>query len=81
MVIPGRIENGVVVLKNGTSLPDGTEVSVLVPAALIGLADVMTEEHRTKLLEALDRIAALPLEGPDDGFSGADHDRILYGKP
>jgi predicted DNA-binding antitoxin AbrB/MazE fold protein len=31
------------------------------------------------ILDALMEIAALPLEGPRDGFSGADHDRILYG--
>ena len=32
-----------------------------------------------ELAAALDAIAALPIEGPDDGFSGADADRILYG--
>ena len=32
-----------------------------------------------ELARALDEIAALPCEGPDDGFSGADADRILYG--
>ena len=29
--------------------------------------------------DLLDTIAGLPPEGPDDGFSGADHDSILYG--
>lgn len=24
-------------------------------------------------------IAALPMESPDDGFSGRDHDTVLYG--
>ena len=33
-----------------------------------------------ELIRAVDEIAALPSEGPDDGFSGADHDKILYGK-
>lgn len=27
----------------------------------------------------VEEMAALPLEGPDDGFSGADHDKVLYG--
>ena len=36
---------------------------------------VSAEVTRNALLE----IAAMPLEGPDDGFSGADHDKILYG--
>jgi predicted DNA-binding antitoxin AbrB/MazE fold protein len=26
-------------------------------------------------------MAELPIESPDDGFSGADHDKLLYGKP
>jgi predicted DNA-binding antitoxin AbrB/MazE fold protein len=36
--------------------------------------------HRQKqaLEEALDEAARLPIEGPDDGFSGADHDVVLY---
>ena len=29
-----------------------------------------------RLAHALAEIAALPVEGPDDGFSGADHDKI-----
>jgi predicted DNA-binding antitoxin AbrB/MazE fold protein len=29
--------------------------------------------------DLLDMIASLPPEGPNDGFSGADHDKILYG--
>lgn len=32
-----------------------------------------------ELATALDEIAALPPEGPADGFSGVDADRILYG--
>jgi len=31
------------------------------------------------IADALLEIAALPLEGPQDGFSGADHDKVLYG--
>jgi predicted DNA-binding antitoxin AbrB/MazE fold protein len=31
------------------------------------------------LAAALAEIAALPVEGPHDRFSGADHERILYG--
>lgn len=31
--------------------------------------------------EFLRKMAELPLEGPDDGFSGADHDKLLYGTP
>jgi len=29
--------------------------------------------------QRLSEIASLPAEGPSDGFSGADHDRVVYG--
>jgi predicted DNA-binding antitoxin AbrB/MazE fold protein len=32
------------------------------------------------LVAAIEEIARMPLESPDDGFSGADHDQVLYGK-
>jgi predicted DNA-binding antitoxin AbrB/MazE fold protein len=32
-----------------------------------------------RLVAALAEIAAMPAQSPDDGFSGADHDKILYG--
>src|SRR6185437_6108115 len=32
------------------------------------------------MLEAIEEIANLPLEGPEDGFPGAEHDRIVYGE-
>ena len=32
-----------------------------------------------RLVAALAEIAAMPAQSPDDGFSGADHDSILYG--
>jgi predicted DNA-binding antitoxin AbrB/MazE fold protein len=32
-----------------------------------------------RLVAALAEIAAMPAEGADDGFSGADHDNVLYG--
>jgi predicted DNA-binding antitoxin AbrB/MazE fold protein len=45
---------------------------------------VTTESPAAKaggIADALAAIAGLPLEGPDDGFSGARHDEILYPKP
>lgn len=85
MVIPGRVQKGVVVLENGTSLPDGTEVTVSVCAeadrATAKSTERMPEEERRRIRAIMDRIAALPDENPDDTFSGADHDKVLYGKP
>jgi predicted DNA-binding antitoxin AbrB/MazE fold protein len=37
-----------------------------------------TAGQPSALAAMLDETAALPPEGPDDGFSGRDHDRVLY---
>ena len=81
MVIRGLVQNGVVVLQNDASLPEGTEVTVVVQAAPEAAPDRMSEEERRRILEIMDRIAALPNENPGDTFSGADHDKVLYGEP
>lgn len=80
MVIRGRIENGVVVLESPVSLPEGTEVTVMVHTDA-GTAEAAAAAERQRILEIMDRIAALPCENPGDTFSGADHDRVLYGEP
>jgi predicted DNA-binding antitoxin AbrB/MazE fold protein len=36
---------------------------------------------RAELDEFLKMMAELPIESPNDGFSGADHDKLLYGQP
>jgi hypothetical protein len=79
MVIRGRIENGVVVLD--ADVPEGTEVSVVYPPAPESANETMPEAERQRIREIMDRIAALPDENPGDTFSGADHDRVLYGAP
>ena len=79
MVIPGRIHNGVVTLQSGVSLPEGTEVTVVVPAMPQLANEVPSEAEHRRILEIMDRIAALPIEGPREPFSGADHDKVLYG--
>jgi predicted DNA-binding antitoxin AbrB/MazE fold protein len=53
---------------------EGTRVEVLVPSKDLQ-SDAQHQAH------VLDEIAALPMEGPDDGFSGADHDKVLYKDP
>jgi hypothetical protein len=35
--------------------------------------------RRKAWLETIEILKSLPPEGPDDGFSGRDHDKILYG--
>ena len=43
--------------------------------------ETILDAERQRVLEIMDRIAALPIEGREDPFSGADHDKVLYGKP
>ena len=79
MEIQGRYENGMIVPNNSLSLPDGTEVTIVVREQTEPSSDVMTTEQLHRYHEALARIDAVPDENPGDTFSGADHDRVLYG--
>lgn len=86
MVLRGHVENGVIVLDNGAQLPNGTRVSILAesipsPSEQPESHERMSDEERQRILEIMDRIAALPIEGDPEPFSGADHDKVLYGKP
>ena len=79
MVIHGHIENGVVIPHDSLALPDGTEVTITVREEQAAGVDAMSEDERSRLLGALARIDAMANENPGDTFSGADHDRELYG--
>jgi hypothetical protein len=81
MVIRGRIENGVVVFPNGVSLPEGVEVTVFAPNLFSPGADDMSADERRRYLDALACIDAVSNEKAGDDFSGADHDRAIYGRP
>jgi len=88
MIARGRVKNGVVLLEEGRSLPEGAPVMVWPDTSRLPAAagtgedtDRACEEEHRRFLEAIDRIAALPLEGPQEPFSGADHDKVLYGAP
>jgi hypothetical protein len=69
----------VIVPHDAVSLPDGTAVTITVEAKLQGSSDAMSEEAQRRYLAALARIDAVANENPGDDFSGADHDRELYG--
>ena len=66
-------EQGVIRPLQPLDLPEGSRLDVIV---------ITHEEPRTtsKAVEILADIAALPLEGPNDTFSGREHDSILYPK-
>ena len=66
-------ENGVFRPTQPISLAEGTRVEVVVTANEPG------SQPRSPA-EILAEIAALPIEGGGEEFSGRDHDRILYGK-
>ena len=80
MVVYGRVKNGVIVLDDAVSLPEGARVEVVVSSWADDSRDMMSSTARKRLKETRDRIASMPLEGSDEPLSGADHDRILYGQ-
>lgn len=80
MVINGRVHNGVIAIGNDVSLPEGTEVVVVLPNQPAASGERMSEEERVRIRDTMDRIAALPDENPGDDAGGADHDRVLYGE-
>ncbi len=71
-------ENGQFRPLEPVSIPEHGLVSLVITAATTGAADLASRQKRN-LQAALDRAAKLPIEGPDDGFCGADHDQTLYG--
>ena len=73
MTVEAIYERGVLRLKEPVSLEEGEHVEVI----------VITREPapgQAKAAEILADIAALPLEGDGQEFSGRDHDRVLYEK-
>ena len=78
-------EQGTLRLDKPISLPDGTRVEVVV----ITRDAVARKGERVRLAPSVEgktaaqivaEIAALPVEGRRDAFSGRDHDKALYGK-
>lgn len=78
MEIHGYFAQGVIIPHDALSLPDGTEVTIIVPASSPASSNEMSADARAQYLAALARLDATPNENPGDNFSGADHDRILY---
>jgi len=70
--ITAKFEQGIFRPLETVDLPEGEEVEML----LIPKKGPSIETS----LRALDELARLPIESEDDGFSGADHDAVLYPK-
>lgn len=79
MILHGTVQRGMVVFDPGDRLPEGARVAV-VPEDEPPTRETMTCEEHRRVLEILDRVATLPLEGNGEPFRGADHDQILYGR-
>ena len=64
-------EHGIIRPLNPLELPEGTRLDLIV---------ITHEQPKTNdnSAEILAEIAALPLEGSNDAFSGREHDTILY---
>jgi predicted DNA-binding antitoxin AbrB/MazE fold protein len=84
--IPAIFDAGVFRPLEPVELAEGTHVVVQVSAAAPeALKEELSPEYLARqqaaIAEFLAEIESLPDEGPDDGFSGRDHDKILYGAP
>jgi predicted DNA-binding antitoxin AbrB/MazE fold protein len=73
MTVKALYEGGVFRPVERVAIAEGTEVEITVHV------DAEPRPANALTHEALMEIASLPPEGPQDGFSGADHDKILYG--
>ncbi|MGD0041348.1 MAG: antitoxin AF2212-like protein, partial [Isosphaeraceae bacterium] len=75
-------EQGVLRLSRPIDLADGTRVDVIVIASHPALTPVIPDEpgpRKRTPAETMSDIAAMPMESSPDGFSGEDHDQVLYG--
>jgi len=76
-------EDGVLRPLSPLPLDDGAHVQVSISEETPGNAHYQSltpEERQRYAAEFIAKMAALPIEGTDDGFSSADHDDVLYGK-
>jgi predicted DNA-binding antitoxin AbrB/MazE fold protein len=81
--IPAIFDAGVFRPLEPVQLPDGTRVEVQLPtpAPLSELSPEELARQQAAIEAMLAEVESLPFENPDDGFSGRDHDKILYGAP
>jgi predicted DNA-binding antitoxin AbrB/MazE fold protein len=81
--IPAIFDAGIFRPLEPVELAEGTQVQVQVPVPAEDTSAELTPEQLARQQAAIEgmltEIESLPIEEPDDGFSGRDHDRILYG--
>ena len=74
MTIQAIYEHGVLRPKEPLGLKEGSVIQIIV----VDPAATATDAANINVADALADIAALPIEGPDDGFTGRNHDDVLY---
>jgi predicted DNA-binding antitoxin AbrB/MazE fold protein len=82
-VVTAIFDSGVFRPLEPVDLAQGTQVQVQLPTRAAALADLPEPElakQQSAIEEMLVEIERLPCEEPDDGFSGRDHDQVLYGE-
>jgi predicted DNA-binding antitoxin AbrB/MazE fold protein len=67
-------EKGSLRLLEPVELQDGEKVTVTI-------SNRLSDAEARHINEVLDRIASLADPRENEGFSGRDHDQVLYGKP
>jgi predicted DNA-binding antitoxin AbrB/MazE fold protein len=75
-------ENGLFRPLDPVALPDHGMVSLVITHSTtdeIGAEAEILADQREALQVMFDEAAKLAVECPGDGFSGADHDAVLYG--
>lgn len=73
LTVEAIYEQGVLRLSQPIPLAEGTRVEVMVISPEV-------ESEPKSPSQILREIAAMPLQGKDDEFSGREHDKILYPK-
>lgn len=80
MTISGTVQNGVVVLGEGQTLPEGAAVQVVFVAPQERQADAVATPSVWDELARIGReVESLPCELPED--LAINHDHYLYGAP
>ena len=73
-------EHGILKPLEPLNLTENQRVRVSVSTEVALDADIVARQRQA--MEELDAIMdTLPDNSPDDGFSAADHDKLLYGDP
>lgn len=83
LTVEAIYEDGMLRLSRPIDIANGSRVEVVVTSNPAGgpPSAAQPTHHKRTPAELIAEIAAMPMESSPDGFSGRDHDKILYGGP